>query len=132
MEPGHRGSIMVLSIEPDSFNTNQSRKTTDIIAMAKQSQHSRYYVWHKIISICMGAAVNTLTVVATAQTPPENHLEHHPDQAESGPLAAAAPAPAEAQSMMENMQEMMREMLAPPQKELYPLLMELRCCRFRS
>ena len=59
--------------------------------------------------------------VSAAQTPPEDHLAHHPDQATDTSISESPSSP----EMMETMQDMMREMLVPPPKELYPALMDL-------
>lgn len=59
-----------------------------------------------------------------SQAPPSGHGAHHPGQAQKRPEAPkpASPGPA---GEMGGMGEMMREMGAPPRKELYPSLMAL-------
>ena len=89
-----------------------------------------------------------LCAAAQAQTSPQDHAAHHPDQNANAPAATPAPgqtqggqmpmpqpSPAPTQGgqpgpggtggMMEGMGEMMKGMGAPPPKELYPTLMDL-------
>lgn len=72
-------------------------------------------------------AVSLLVTLATAsgQVSPEEHAKHHPQQ--PGP-PAGIPGPPQGTpgtGMMEGMGEMMKNMGAPPPKQLYPSLIDL-------
>jgi glycine betaine catabolism B len=67
----------------------------------------------------------TLSTPSHAQTSPSEHEAHHPGQGQSGQGAAQPANPGSAGPMGQGMGEMMREMMAPPRKELYPSLMAL-------
>ena len=67
----------------------------------------------------------TLSAPSHAQTSPSEHEAHHPGQGQSGQGAAQPANPGSAGPMGQGMGEMMREMMAPPRKELYPSLMAL-------
>lgn len=73
-------------------------------------------------SMLAALMVSTYTMPVGAQVTPEEHAKHHPEEA-----ATTQPgAPAGAAGMMEGMGEMMKNMGAPPAKELHPTLIELQ------
>lgn len=67
----------------------------------------------------------TLSAPGHAQISPSEHEAHHPGQGQSRQGAAQPANPGLAGPMGQGMGEMMREMMAPPRKELYPSLMAL-------
>ncbi|MFO0842277.1 MAG: FAD-binding oxidoreductase [Gemmataceae bacterium] len=69
--------------------------------------------------VAVVAAIIAAGTPAKAQISPEEHAKHHPGQAQGQP---GQPAPG---GMMGDMGAMMKEMHAPPAKELYPRLMSV-------
>ena len=77
----------------------------------------------------MAAGWIAVTVSSSpAQVSPEEHAKHHPEQAQppaTAPGGMGPPAGVEAPAGMGGMGDMMKNMGAPPPKDLYPSLMNL-------
>lgn len=85
-------------------------------------------------ALATGALLAALIGAAAAQTPADEHSQHHPTPpalASTLPMVAAPMGPppigqsAPAAGMAQGMEQMMERMGAPAPKELYPALMEL-------
>jgi glycine betaine catabolism B len=70
-----------------------------------------------VLPFALFAAVSVI-----AQISPAEHAQHHPGQSAGGTNSSIASGMG---GMMEGMDEMMKGMGVPPQKELYPSLMAL-------
>ncbi|WP_205780717.1 2Fe-2S iron-sulfur cluster-binding protein [Methylocaldum sp. 14B] len=88
----------------------------------RRGMFSRLGVPFRVTALGLGLA---FAVPSPGQISLGGHEAHHPGQGQAGPGASQPAGPGAAGEVGEGMGEMMREMGAPPPKELYPSLMAL-------